>query len=337
MKFLIQGSMARIESEEAKERFKEACRQLGGALAQGKHTVIIGSDTERTPDPYIVYGANEIPGHHPVTIYRMEDDDRTLFPQRENLKNIDFHIRRNMGPWTIAMLPAIQESDVVILIGGGSGTVGIGYSARALQKPVLPIPSFQGGAKEVWDIASHEFANYGVSPDEIEGLRGPWNRTSADTVVRVAEKLVRRNPFRSSTPQVILLCSVLLLFGLWLALFQRPFGLSNDVTFFLLMGVAAVLGTGFRSASRLLKDATAKLTARELLIDVTVGILLAFGFVLIYLIGGIVITGKLVSLNDKDDYTRVAITMSLIGFAVSALLESAIENLQKRMEKLITP
>ncbi len=298
--------------------------------------MIIGSVEERTVGPHVVEGANTVPGRPIVTIYVTEEDTSvTAFRNRTDLSNIEFQVRREKGSWAVAMLPAIQEADVAIVIGGGSGTVGIAYSTRALKKPVLAIPSFKGAAKEIWDISLHDYeTRYGVTPGEIETLREAWGGAAADVTVRVAEKLVKRNPFRSNVPHVAMLCSVFVMTGLWVALFLRSFGLSNDLTFFLLLGIAALLGTGLHSSLRLRRGEVAQLTARDLLSGATIGILLAFGLALLYLAGGIVLTGKYVTLGSPEDFTRIAVSMSVLGLAAGFLLDSTAENLRRRLEGL---
>jgi hypothetical protein len=236
------------------------------------------------------------------------------------------------------MLPAIQEADVVIVIAGGSGTVGIAYSTRALNKPVLAIPSFKGAAKEIWDISLHDYeTRYGVTPAEIEALREAWGGAAADAVVRVAEKLVKRNPFRSNGPQVALLCFALALFALWLTLFLRFFGLPNDLTFFLLLGIAALAGTALDTSLRLRQGEVTQVTARDLLLGATTAILLAFGLSLLYLVGGIILTGKYVTLGSPEDFTRVAVSMSVLGLAAGFLLDPTAENLRRRLGELTSP
>jgi len=115
------------------------------------------------------------------------------------------------------------------------------------------------------------------------------------------------------------------------ALFRRPWGIGNDIAFYAMLTVAAMLGTTLRSTLRLVGDELVDLNPRMLLIEARAGILIAFGFASLYLAGGIVITGTVVSLTTDQDFMRVAITMSLLGFASALLLHEATANLQERL------
>jgi hypothetical protein len=79
------------------------------------------------------------------------------------------------------------------------------------------------------------------------------------------------------------------------------------------LGLSAFLGTGLRTTFHFLSDDTTGFSGQRLLTEATAGLLLAFSFVLLYLAGGIALTGdvKHLTLTAEPDFTRVAISTSL--------------------------
>jgi hypothetical protein len=119
--------------------------------------------------------------------------------------------------------------------------------------------------------------------------------------------------------------------ALWVVFLRRQWEIGKDVAFYSMLAVSALLGTSLRNTLRLLQDESARFDSRLLLQEATAGILIAFGFALLYLAGGIVITGAVVSLTTDPDFMRVAIIMSILGFASAFLLREAATVLQERL------
>ena len=73
-------------------------------------------------------------------------------------------------------------------------------------------------------------------------------------------------------------------------------------------------------------------------VEATVGLLLAFIFGLLYLAGNFVLTGTFVTLQGKEanDFSRITISLSILGISTAFLLEPAAENLRKRLGDVIT-
>lgn len=347
MKFFIKGALENKEPEELRNRFKEYCRKLGAALAKGGHTIILGCYEGKEPDakidyitvgPYILMGANEVTGKHKVILFSVEEEEdiKKFKDDSNNWTNIDFSTRAVEEEWKEAMIPAIQEADGIVLIGGYANTGVIGYGSRVAKKPVLAIPVFKGTAKELWKFLRDDYEQAGISSEEIELLKTDEIDNQADKIIQIAEKLVKNHPSLKSIWQAAMLIGVLGLTGLWIALFVDAFNLIRDVSFFLLLGISALLGTGLRNSMNLMTGQKNQFTTRELLNDITTSILLAFGFSLLYLAGVIVLTGKVISITGQEDFTRISVSMALLGFSAALLLDQAYKIIKNRLETVLT-
>lgn len=337
MKVLIVGSKRHFEPAETAQRetFEQACRQMGRALAERGHTLIVGTPDAEDADRFFVEGANEVPGPHKVMVFRPESDPRpTPFAaELEKLKNIQFTHRQEKGPWAVVHAHALREADVLIVLGGRTATQVAGGSAAALQKPVLALRCFGGGGKEVWEEVQHYYTEGGISKDDQGALKQDWTRDSAQLVVKCVESLVKYNPLRpkSHGPQVVMSVASFILIALWAVLLTKHGTLGNNAAFYLMLAISALLGTSLRNTIRLVQDDSAVLSGRALMIEATAGVLIAFGFALLYLAGGIVLIGDVISLTADTAFMRVAISMSILGFAAAFLLNEAADILKTRM------
>ncbi len=129
-----------------------------------------------------------------------------------------------------------------------------------------------------------------------------------------------------------------LLYGLWNGLFVNPIDSWMSECFFALLIVSALLGTGLRTALRVLREVRPRISVRRVLNEGVIGLLVAFGLSLLYLAGGVTITGdmKFVSVSDPLEFQRIAVSMSILGFAAGLLIERAAEQLIRRLENVLT-
>jgi hypothetical protein len=342
MKVLVTGSKRHMDAtaEQDAHRFEEACRQMGKRFVEHGHTLIVGTDDRLDADYFFVEGANEVAGKHLVDVSRPEEDERpTPYNAERETKftNIDFRFTRRKGEWTAALVHALGRADVLLLIGGRTTAMATGYSAEALQKPVLAIPSFGGAAQAVWQEVSRYYRSCGITEYEEGALREAWNTDTAEIAVRSAESLVKNNPFHSKDKraEIGMTIATLILIALWVALFRRPWEIGKDIAFYAMLMIAAMLGTALRSTLRLVRDEIIDLNPRMLMIEARAGILIAFGFAILYLAGGFIITGAFVSLTTDQDFMRVAITISILCFASALHLhEAAAHHKDRLMETL---
>jgi hypothetical protein len=339
VKVLIVGSKRHFAETDSARRaaFDQACRQMGKALAEKGHTLIVGSSDEADADRYFVEGANEVPGKHKVIAYLPETDTRpTPFAaEDQKFKNMEFAYRRGGGEWSVVHVRALREADVLIALGGVKAVLVAGGVAEALQKPVLALPSFEGSGKEVWENVRRYYSASGISEDDQGALREAWVERTAPLAVKCAESLVKHNPLRPKGhgSQVVMMLVSLVLIAAWVVLLSHPWGLDRNFAFYSLLIIAALLGTSLRNTLRLVLDDLATFSAYVLWIEARAGMLIGFGFALLYLAGGMVLTGDIVSLKDDKDFMRVAISMSILGFAGAFLLDEAATILRNRLSE----
>jgi len=338
VKVLVVGSRRHLDAGQAAERaaFAEACRDMGRAFAERGHTLVVGTDDQDDADYWFVEGASAVEGAR-VIVYRPEADQRaTPFLARDGtFDRVRFTYRPpRRGEWTSVQLQALSEADVLVLVGGRRTAEATGYSAAAVKKPVLAVPSFGGAARTVWPELQRYYRAGGISEDDEAALGMPWRRDSATVVVNGAQALARK-AFRSDGwgAQVAMLVLPLVLMAGWVALFQRPFTVGSDVSFYAMLIIAALLGTVLRSLMRVIGDGS-RLDPRTLLTEAAAGILVAFGFALLYWAGVVVINADVPSVPAKD-FRRVAVSMSILGFAGSFLLNEAATTLAERLAKTL--
>jgi hypothetical protein len=119
--------------------------------------------------------------------------------------------------------------------------------------------------------------------------------------------------------------------------------ISNDlcvqISFFLLLFISALLGTGLRTLVSFQNSQIVNLTPLGMISDLVTSLLVAFGLALVYLIGGISFTGTVVVLQSKSTesyqaFTTVAISMSFVGLAAGYLVP--LNELKKRLENIFS-
>lgn len=96
MKILVAGSTNFTGSDGTKERFCQACRDIGKALALANAEVIVWSDMPDTADRYVVDGILSTPGKHKIHVYRPETGKTPFLKEREAKKG-DVEFSRASG------------------------------------------------------------------------------------------------------------------------------------------------------------------------------------------------------------------------------------------------
>lgn len=355
MRFLIMGALKPDIMDVNEIEFIEACHQLGMKLAERNHTIIISACDPLTADFHVLEGVDKVPGHHPVILLQSSEEtnkseravyvDRGYQPEGEDpqdlsrFKNIDLQTQIVVGRWPGNRIQAISKAEAVIIIGGRFGVATVGVSAPLLKTPVVAIGSFGGAAREILDEVSFHYGQAGISADDVRTLRSGWSRNTAAVVIKVAEALVTRNPFRQDqVSQLLVVFLILVLLIAWVSLYRLGGRSPNDVILFGLLGISALVGTGLRTELRVLANEMSLLSTKQITVEAIVGILLAFIFCLLYLAGNFVLTGTFITLQDKpaNDFSRVAITLSILGISTAFLLEPAVESLRKRLGEIIT-
>jgi hypothetical protein len=373
--------------------FQSACVEIGKAIATKKHIAIIGSDSEHTADRHIVLGMSQVAGKHTVIVDRPEhmtdspdlhgddelnDEERSqreedkragkqisLTPKRiakkrpfsdtTNYPNIDFQYRFREGSWYVTHFQATAKADCVIVIGGSDGTALAGLSASALRKPVVAIAAFGGAAEQVFKTVRQYYEVAGVSEDQSNKLRY-WEEDTGNTVVTIAEQLVSNNPIAENNRTALrwFLAILTVLMVLWYALYSGTFGAFTPWKLGITIAISALLGSGLRTLTKLGSDPKLAFNPDEQLLTFVTSIIVAFTFVMFYLLGNIVYAGKPISFtnpsqagkplvsNDSNqagqpddsgskNIQNAVLYVSLIGIASGFVLDKALTSLEQEL------
>lgn len=332
MKVLIVGSLHHDPSEPIKDAFRNACKEIGAALARAGFEFIVGSSSLKTADWWVLEGAAGIAGKHKVFVFRPDDGPTPRLPSDETANGkFIVRYRRLRGTWAGSQIYQIQAADCVLMVGGARGTAQAGYSAMALEKPVLAVASFGGSAADFWKQFEPFYERLSVR-EQLGNLREDWQPGNGKIVVKVLTELVRRKLFsrtRLAADAVPLLLNMAL-FAVWVWLFVAP-PQPRQASFFVLLAASAFLGTALRASLRTVVDPAEGPSRSGLIAEFSAGLVLAFALALLYLAGSFTFTGgfKIISSNDSnlDDYQRVAVAMGLLGVAGGWLIERVSDKL----------
>jgi hypothetical protein len=336
MRVLVVGSVHHPDLEPQRDKFIEACRDLGTSLARAGHEIVVGSDSPNTADRYVVEAAAAEPGARTIwVLYPENEKDRPPFKDRLGAdgSGTQFQHRDLKGPWVAARVPQVLKADAVLAIGGGPGTAQAGYVAVSLERPVLSIGCFGGAAKELGPVLEPFYTGSEDLRNDVAALRAGWGPGSAERAIRAVHEARRRKLFqrdRWRLPLVLLLCNLLGMAG-WVWLFVYPPS-PPAVAFFAMLGLAAFFGTaGLRYALGFLSGSTNDSPTSRILVEVCAGLLLAFGLAVVYLIGGFTVTGKfefISSTTQPSDFQRVALAMTILGLTGGWMIEPVAERLR---------
>jgi hypothetical protein len=256
------------------------------------------------------------------------------YATREDYPNIQWSEQRIDVPWNFSHILRPRYSDVVIALGGGYGTRQTGFVAPAFERPMVPVYSFPGASEQLWSEAvQRTFETAGVPGETVQRI-GQRDDHMAQAVVEAAEILVRNNPYVTPAPRAILalIVGVLLIIALWLTLYAYPtlFG-QMIISLFVALGLSSLLGTTLRFGLRMLEHGKSFVLGHQVLVELLVGIVVAFGLMLVYLSAGVIMTGGTLEIKDPADFHRAVLTTSLLGLAASLLLEKATERLRNAL------
>ena len=346
MRFIVFGSM--VYDGCPTDKLSSAARSLGAVIASRGHAVIVGTDNPRTVDLYVVEGVNSIKGLHEVVVDRPESTSKPghesstrEYPFMDPLRfaNVKFRHRLREPFWGVAHFQAMAEADCVIVLGGAHGTSLAGLSASALRKPVVAIPAFGGAAKQVWLEVSQYYKAAGIS-DEQKSALSIWQNESADVAITMAETLTRRNPLKESGRPLLIacLCSLVLLSGLWFAMFLEVLGPLKSWKVAVMLGISALLGNGLRALLNLQRMTAERIDGVRVATELVSSLIVSLALVIFYFLGGIAYLGKPTLLNDPDPskLSNAALFVSLIGLASGFLLEKAVAAMEKALEPVVS-
>ena len=335
MRTMIVGSTAHKIGTKERENFENACREIGRAIANAGDVLVVGSDRESTADLYVFEGFVSIDKHREIVVVRPEDG-RTPF-EDERLKHNIIYDRRK-GPRASARVHQVLQADVVVAIGGGSSTLLVAQTAISLERPVLAIPCFEGSSKEIFADFEREYRGLANTANEMSIIKESWSEQHPDAIIRLLKILSRENPFVMFRiwPTLILFTISLLLLSAWLFLVQVP-TISFLTNVFGILVISVWMGTALRYGLRQLTNPLSKMSLRLILNHASVGLILAFGLTLVYMMGGLGITGSWEFLlsSSTDDLLRVSVILSILGLTAGFLLEASANRLRSSLSQFI--
>ena len=315
MRVLVSGSLRDVP-EGRKEPLRKAAQELGAALADAGHTVLIGTDDQDDVDPFVTEGVLSATKPSPIEVHVMRGAPQ-FYPNRtdDRVENI----RHRYDDWDVTVLEVVRyRADGVIVIAGRQGVVQAGIAGWMLGKATIPFGGFGGGAEKVWNYGSSDRQRFyfgALSDIEIDQLNGPWE--SGKTGPRIVKQLARcaeyaRRESVSMRLRAGVSVGILLALIAWVMLLALPLlgwpgtpsapangtppisEVTSGIRFLLLLGCvcsAGVFGALVQSM-RAIRDG-ASVTGQRASMDAVLGLAAGFLTAALYLLAQIAISGKL--------------------------------------------
>ncbi|MBC7910410.1 MAG: hypothetical protein H7Y30_07920 [Pyrinomonadaceae bacterium] len=315
----------------------EAAAQVGYQLTKNGHTILICSRSQDTVDPYILDGAKKASDKSSVELH-VSDNSKLYFKELERAEDTDVVPKIHLSPDTqIVHMEAMADADALIIMGGGTRSTRTGVSAYMLGKTVIPIGSFGGAGKAVWLYASskrEEFYRGGLTDAEIDKLAEPWKgEKSAEEVVESLEK-VRKTIIKNAIPRFVLAGAIAILLVAmvgWVSFIAYGYNLTSRGVVplglvFISVCFAGLIGSALKNLFDIRNGRM--LTARDLNLDVALGLGAGFVASVLYLVVQVAVTGRAESIETKDDYVRIALLVSLIAIFAAMYLDTAFANFE---------
>jgi hypothetical protein len=329
MKVLIVGSSMGMTEERA-AAYVTACSEIGAALAKNRIGVVIGSEEEPYADRYVLEGVAQAEEAQTVVLIRSKEAPTTYLDRLFGEGRIKLTSRR-VHSWLAGRAPLILEADAALVIGGRETSASTGYMAAGLEKPVLAVGSFGGGAAKVLESFQADYRKLGRVHDDIEALSRAWSPSSAQLVATVLKELVQKGAFKTKPrlPFGLYMGLMMLCLVSWVVVFNTG-SIAYSYSLFIILGVAGLLGTMLRNNLRMVFDPTARFAWNELLIEIGAGLLLAFALALLYLVGAVTIKGsaEVMFPTGPAEFQRVAVVMTLLGLGGGLMIEQAADRVR---------
>jgi hypothetical protein len=322
----------------------------------------VGGNDPDEPDRWVLTGMNDAAdgARRPeVWLYTPEDFGTGTHPGplkllsdvRAQCPKLDVkRLPSPPGPWSVGYAQAVAQCDVVLLIQGREGTRLAGQLAIALRKPIAALPGFGGSSAAEWNRQVEFYRHLAKDDDSLVDFEAQLENYEGAAFATCARSLCSALKTNSldlpkSRGRIVLFIAIsIVLVILWLATFgwqmpthaeTRQFNLEGSrglLQLAALLWLSTLLGSISRAARRLIDSDSYHLSLADLDRDILMGVLLAFGYLLLCLAGSGIYKQDPLEFS-RSDITRIGITMSIAGFAVGAFLEEAIDFLSERVLK----
>ncbi|MDA0169374.1 hypothetical protein OJ998_09780 [Solirubrobacter taibaiensis] len=160
-----------------------ACQALGRELAAAGMNVLVYSASSKFVEAAVVAGyvAQGSAPKQSIQVRLPLEAAKQQFPEQLASAEL-FDVRPDPSTdWRDSYYRSLQETDGVILLGGGNSTYVTGMIALAFSIPIVALTTFGGQSKQVWD-ALHT-AESDVEREEISVMARSWDDAQAARLV----------------------------------------------------------------------------------------------------------------------------------------------------------
>jgi predicted nucleotide-binding protein len=166
------------------ESFKEACQQLGSALAESGAELTVGSDAEFTADKHVVEGyLARYSDTLSVRIVRPQNEPPPFPALYDQYPRTFVYPTGPSSSWRHTRQQFVSDIDVLVTIAGAGGTYQAGLELRLTKKRLVPIGAFGGASSR---LLGEFLSSNGVRDREnFERLANPWNPHLATHVATI--------------------------------------------------------------------------------------------------------------------------------------------------------
>ena len=166
------------------ESFKNACYQIGLALAESGQTLTVGSDAEFTADKHAVEGyLSRYSNALSVRIVRPEVETEPFRDLHQQYPDAFVYLPSHSTTWRHTRQQFVSDIDAMVTVGGGGGTYQAALELRLTRKRLVPVGAFGGASSRLLtELLSSKTLR---EPENFEKLNNPWNPNSARHVVTV--------------------------------------------------------------------------------------------------------------------------------------------------------
>jgi hypothetical protein len=163
--------------------FKNACYEIGLALAEADATLTVGSDSEYTADKHAVEGYLSR-GSDRLTVRVVHLQGMTPFRALHQQHPMAFiYLPSSASSWRHARQQFVSDLDEMVTLGGAGGTYQAALELRLTRKRLVPVGAFGGASSRLLvELLSSKTLR---EPEDFEKLNNPWTRGSATHLVTV--------------------------------------------------------------------------------------------------------------------------------------------------------
>jgi hypothetical protein len=181
----IAGGFGGIPDEATRQRAAQAARDLGRELAKAGFSIIVYSADLKFIEPYVVEGyiASGVATNNSIRVeYPPPPEGNTDFPALKTHPNA-FDLQPSVEPnWEVSFYNSLSAVEGILLVGGGRSTLITGLVGLGSRVTVLPIRSFGGFARNVWDKMRSN--SDPLTQENMNRLARPdWNQDTAKEIV----------------------------------------------------------------------------------------------------------------------------------------------------------